>query len=123
MKRPKVRDLSVDQLVEQFIAIGVAQDEALLHDNTGMFNRLYDRKTVIVDELRARPGDQRRLLVPLYEHPNMQVRLNAAKATLAISPAAARKALEAIWATRWQPQAGSAGMSLRALDEGIFKPT
>jgi hypothetical protein len=59
----------------------------------------------------------------LFEHPNMQVRLNAAKATLAVAPKAARQALEAIAASRHHPQAGDAGMSLWNLDEGVFKPT
>jgi hypothetical protein len=52
----------------------------------------------------------------------MQVRVKAAKATLAIAPEAARAQLEAIRASGWQPQALEAGMSLGFLDEGIYKP-
>jgi hypothetical protein len=62
-------------------------------------------------------------LMDLYGHPNMQVRLKAAKNTLAVAPQAAREQLEAIVASDWQPYAGDAGMCLWALDEGIFKPT
>lgn len=51
------------------------------------------------------------------------MRVTAAKATLAIAPDAARKALEDIKATGWMPQAAEASGSLWALDEGIFKPT
>jgi hypothetical protein len=50
------------------------------------------------------------------------VRLRAVKATMALYPEAARRQLEEIHATDWQPQAGSAGMSLANLDDGIWKP-
>ena len=52
----------------------------------------------------------------------MQVRLNAAKSTLAVAPEAARQELRAIADSREYPQA-DAGMCLGNLDEGIFKPT
>ena len=52
----------------------------------------------------------------------MQVRLNAAKLTLAVAPKAAREALEAIASSHHYPQAGDAGMTLFALDDGIFEP-
>jgi hypothetical protein len=41
-------------------------------------------------ELKPKPGDHRFALLPLYDHNNMQVRVKAAKATLAIAPEAAR---------------------------------
>jgi hypothetical protein len=114
---------TVSQLTEHYIEIGIEQDDALLRGDTKEFNRLFDRLRDIEHALRARKGDQRRNLISLFNHSNMQVRLNAAKATLAISPQAGREALEAIRASKWQPQAGDAGMCLRALDQGIFKPT
>jgi hypothetical protein len=45
------------------------------------------------------------------------------KATLAVAPETARRALEGLAASREFPQAGDAGMSLINLDRGIFKPT
>jgi len=74
-------------------------------------------------ELKSRASDQRRALMTLYEHPSAQVRLNAAKATLAVAPVEAREQLEAIANSGDFPQYGHAGMSLDALDRGIFKPT
>src|SRR5262249_46404110 len=68
-------------------------------------------------------GDQRRALLPLYDHPNAQVRLKAVKATLAVAPERARRMLEIIADSREYPQAGDAGMTIDALDQGIFKPT
>jgi hypothetical protein len=115
--------MSVEQLLARFADIGVAQDEALLGNETGRFNRLFQSMRDIVQELKERPDDQRRALLSLYTHPDMQVRLKAAKNTLAVAPNEARKVLEEISASGWQPQAGDAGMSLWNLDRGVFKPT
>ncbi len=123
MKHVSVRHLTVNQLVERFTAIALEQDEALLMDEIAKFNRLFDKMEAIEEELKSRPGDQRRALLPLYKHPNMQVRVKAAMATLAVAPQAAREALQAIKASQEQPQALEAGMSLWNLDRGVFKPS
>lgn len=115
--------MTVEQLVERFTALALAQDEALLDDEISKFNRLFDRMTAIHDELKSRPNDQRRALLALYSHPNMHVRLKAAKATMAAAPTQARRMLEEIEASKEYPQAGDAGMSLINLDRGIWKPT
>lgn len=73
-------------------------------------------------ELRARGVNARRVLMRLYKHPNLQVRLNAAKCTLGIEPVVARQVIQAIADSKLYPQAGDAGMCLWALDDGIFKP-
>jgi hypothetical protein len=64
-----------------------------------------------------------RVLLSFYAHPSVHVRLKAAINSLAVAPTEARKALEEISASGWQPQAGDAGMSLWNLDRGVFKPT
>lgn len=58
----------------------------------------------------------------LFDHPDMQVRLQAAKATLAVAPADARSVLQRIKEWGRQPQAGDAGMCIINLDRGIFVP-
>jgi cytochrome c oxidase assembly protein Cox11 len=123
MRRPDPEQMSVDQLVARFADIGVEQDDAILKDDNRRFRRLYREMDDIEKELQLRPGDQRRALMALYRHANMQARLNAAKATLAVAPEQARAMLESIAASSWQPQAGDAGMTLSNLDRGIFKPT
>jgi hypothetical protein len=40
MKRAKLRDMAVDQLVERFIAIALDQDKAIVMDETAKFNRV-----------------------------------------------------------------------------------
>jgi hypothetical protein len=69
---------SVQQLVVRFVDIGLAQDRALLQDESAQFNRLFDRMQKVVRELKERQGDQRRVLIALDNHPNIQVRLKAA---------------------------------------------
>ena len=123
MKRSKLQDMTVNQLVERFTAITLEQDNALLRNEYAKFNRLFEQMEDVKRELKARDGDQRRALLPLYNHPNAQARLKAMKATLAVAPERARRMLEIIAESGEFPQAGEAGMSLVNLERGIFKPT
>jgi ribosomal protein L29 len=123
VKRLKLQDLSVDQLLERFTAIALEQDQAVLMDEIARFNKLFDQMDAVKKELRSRSGDQRRALLALYDHPNIQVRLKAAVGTLAVEPESARKLLQSIADSREYPQAADAGMTLGELDRGIFKPT
>ena len=91
--------MTVDQLLDLYVNVGIDQEEALDRD-------AYSRKA----------------LQRLYNHPNIQVRLKAATRTLAAAPLAARAVLQTIYESKLYPQAGDAGMTLRALDDGTFKP-
>ncbi|MGB6536801.1 MAG: DUF2019 domain-containing protein [Xanthobacteraceae bacterium] len=117
-----LKAMTVAQLVDDFAEMGVKQNEALLWDELSEFNSLYWQIDPIREELKSRPGDQRRALLALFNHPDMQVRLNAAKSTLAIAPDQARAMLERIKERRRGPQAGDAGMCLWNLDGGVFVP-
>ena len=123
MRPNQLKKLTSQELAQRYVEIGLAQDEALLMDEYGKFNRLFKNMRVVEEELRSRESDQRRVLLSFLTHPNEQVRLNAAKATLAIAPAEARRTLELLARMSVGPQSGDAGMCLWALDEGIFKPT
>src|SRR5690242_16815528 len=115
-------NMSTEELVKRFTSICVDQDAALLHGELATFNKLYRAMRALEDELRSRPGDQRRALLALYDHPNAQVRLQAAGATLAVVPDSARQLIETIANSRKFPQAGDAGMLLEGLTSGKFKP-
>ena len=71
--------MTVDQLVDRFAEIGVAQNTAELMGKISKYNKLYRQMKDVDTELRARGEDARRALLRLYSHPNMQVRLQAAK--------------------------------------------
>ncbi len=123
MKSLALQELSAEELVDRFVEIGLAQDKATLHNEIAKFNRLYGQMQNVVQELRSRTGDGRRALLALYDHPNLQVRLKAVKNSLALAPMEGRRVLQEIADSKDYPYAGEAGMSLRNLDEGIFKPT
>ena len=76
--------LTVDQLVDRFAEIGVAQDEALLYDEHKRFNRLFSEMNEVDQELCRRGLDARLALCRLYGHPNVQVRVKAGIRTLAV---------------------------------------
>lgn len=123
MTRIKLEVMTDEQLVEQFVAITLEQDQAILYDDNARYNRLSYLLEALEAELKNRGGDQRALLLPLYDHRNLWVRLSAVKSSLALAPEEGRRVLQAIRESKKQPYAGEAGMTLRALDKGIFKPT
>lgn len=127
MTDPSLSEMTVEELLEQFAINGIAQDEAILaseipedefqdvtiqDDEIDEFTRLFWEMDAINKELLARGGETQLALLRLYGHPNMQVRLQAAKLTMTTAPIAARAELEAIKNSRHFPQAGDAGMTL-----------
>jgi len=70
MKTSILNGMTVPQLVERFTALALGQVKAELHGETGKYNRLFRELAAIEQELKARNGDQRIALVPLFEHPN-----------------------------------------------------
>lgn len=123
MSRNKPPTSTVSELVDQYVAISLAQFDAIRNDDSAKFNHLVDGLIAVEDELRKRASDERAALLSLYAHDNPQVRLNAATATLTVAPAQARAVLEKIRASQEQPQALDAGMTLWNLERGVFKPT
>lgn len=123
MNQAKARSLSVDEIVALYVENGQAQYDAIENEQTSRFNRLFKQMLALESELKSRGRDQRTALLPLLGRGNLQVRLNAAKATLTVAPAAARRELEAIRETGRHPQGPDAAGCLRSLNEGVFKPT
>lgn len=121
--KQRLEKMTVDQLVDRFLTIALDQDRAIRDDNNAKYNRLYDQLEAVKQELRSRPGDQRRALISLYEHPNAQVRLKSAIATLALAPEAARRTLQSISDHQEYPQAADARGLMSALNDGSFVPS
>ena len=118
MTEAELRSLSSEELIAQFVEIVVGQSDLNMAFQIDTYNVLYKDAVAIIEELQARPGDQRRLLVPLFEHDNPQVRSMAAKWCMALEPQRARQVLQDIHASGMYRYAGDAGMSLRGLDSG-----
>ncbi len=81
-----LEDMSTTKLVELFADNCRQQDSALLRDDISGFNRLFDGMVAIDDELRRRGTDARLNLNKLFDHENMQVRLQAARLTFGVAP-------------------------------------
>jgi hypothetical protein len=111
------------ELVVEFAKASLDEFQAELESDMREQNTLVRKTMAIAEELKRRPGDQRSALMALYEHPNVQVRLNAARLSLAVAPTAAREVISAISESKQYPQAGDAGMCLWAIEQGIFRPT
>ena len=123
MKRMPVSEMTDNQLVERFLVIAFEQDQAMLYDDNARYNRLYDKMKDVERELKQRPGDQRRVLLPLFEHENLQVQLRAALATLAVAPEASRVVLQRLSDRNRYPQAADAREMMEAIDDGTFVPS
>jgi hypothetical protein len=119
----RIHKMTTAELVDQFTSLALEKDKAVRNYDTRRCNRLFDQMEAVEQELKNRPNDQRSFLLGLYKHPNIQVRMEAAEATLAIAPKAARDLLQEIVDGREFPQAGHAGMTLHRLDIGAYKPT
>jgi len=114
---------STAELVERFAALALGQYQAELESDIAKENRLLRQMRAVTEELKRRPGDQRSALLGLFDHSNIQVRLMAARLTLAVAPQTARQLLQTIKDSKEYPQAADAGMCLWNLDRGVFKPT
>ncbi|HEV2553974.1 MAG TPA: DUF2019 domain-containing protein [Bosea sp. (in: a-proteobacteria)] len=123
MSKVNLKALSTSDLLLLFEKLCVEQYNALDRQEYAAFNRRYDRIQAIEDELKSRPGDQRRILMTLFGHPNMQVRLTAARANLAVDYPASRREIQHIADSKWGPQCLDAGMTLINLDNGIYRPS
>jgi hypothetical protein len=123
MMRRNLRSMSATDLVNAFAHFCIEQYDAMEGNENARANRLVWKVHELEMELKSRSGDQRHLLKALYSHSNMQVRLAAARATLAIDYSAARGELQAIVAEQWYPQTAEARMCLENLDTGFYRPT
>lgn len=121
MNMRKLDGMDDIDLANAFIDIAAEQQKAIDDMRSSKYNQLYDEMKNIENILRNRPGDMRKVLIPLLEDRRPQVRLKAAMATLAITPAA-RDALILLGQYNFDSQALEAKMMLSALEDGSFVP-
>ena len=115
--------LSVEQLVGIYEGVSVEEFDALELGDMPSVRKLFSKLESVDQEIRARGIEARRKMLPLLNHRNPQVRINAAKALLAIAPEEARSALELLASRGPSIQRLDAKMCIRHLEEGVFKPT
>lgn len=118
-KKMNLNEVSSEELVKMFEQFSLEMYVAENVDNIKKYNKIYIYFSAVERELKCRTGDHRRLLLPFLDHPNIGVRLLTAKSVYYIDTSRARAVIEQIARSRRFPQAGSAGMTLAYLDEGI----
>lgn len=123
MNTTHYKKMTDSELVDKFEQLCLDQYVALEREEISVYNRRYKIIKAIENELKARDGDRRHLLKKFFGHGNLQLRLTAAHATLAVNYMEARRELELVASSKWNPQAGAAGMALDSLDRGIYRPT
>ena len=117
MKQTALHELSVDQLVLEYIKLSAVQGETLyLCGSSAKINRVGKGIFAIQDELARRSGSDLLILTTLFSHPNPWVRYNAADALLDTVPQMARPVIQAIADSKEQPIAFHAGMTLNLFD-------
>ncbi len=104
---------------DQCIAFSIDVDE----ERIAALQRRFDAIMAIEAELKRRPGDQRKALTVLLGQGNLQARLMAATALLAIDREAAISDLEELAEMNWMPQTADARLTLRNLAEGRYIPS
>ncbi|MEW6256709.1 MAG: DUF2019 domain-containing protein [Pseudomonadota bacterium] len=112
----KTENPSSSDLVSEFLRISLAQYEAMEKGEIYKYNRLIKKIPIIKQLLKSMPGDQRHLLLALYSHQNIFVRLQSAQVTKDIAPSAAKRIFEEVMASRIYPYAADAAESLRNLE-------
>ena len=122
MKRPNFQNLSIQQLVSEFVNCAKELGHAVLDSEVRQANRMVVKRMLIDKELRSRGLEARLSLQPLLDCRNRFVRYYAAKSLLGIVPGPARAIIEEIAKHPFDALGGDAGMTLFNLDEGIFKP-
>lgn len=123
MKSADLREMPLERLVLRFVEFAKLREQAELGFQIGKQNRAIGEIWRINAELKSRSGDQRIALTSLFNHPNRQVRCQAALATAYVAPAASRQVLETIIKLGWEPQSSQARERLMDLDSGFFVPS
>ena len=123
MTQKNVDRMTAAQLAERFLALALAKGDAIMGGENAKASRIYWKIDAILNELKVREGDQRRMLIEFYQHRDPSVRLEAAEATLAICPEAAKQVLQLICDRKEFPFAGDAGLTLMYVKDGRYKPT
>jgi hypothetical protein len=123
MNPTALNHFSENEIVKLYANLCIDQSIAMDREEQKRVNYLFWQIHALENELKSRLGDRRHVLKKLYTHPNIQVRLTAARATLAADYASARHEIEAVARSKIYPQAGDAGMTIENLDSGFYKPT
>jgi len=109
------------QLIKAFSDAARQMGVAVLDSDSRRANPAFSRMNAANRELRSRGKAAHEQLVSLLAHENRFVRYYAAKVLLAIVPDRAREVIEENARLWFDAIAGDAGMTLLALERGLYK--
>lgn len=114
--------MTIDELLARFVTISRQQYPLTLNDNFNGYNALFRKLTAIDNELRRRGIEARLALTRLFDHPNIQVRLNAAEHSLAVARQSSLAVLRQITKEDIGPFRLAAGMTVALVEDGTIVP-
>ncbi len=117
----KLDYLSNYDLVDEFIQCATILGKAVWDGDNQKAKQYTYRMKILDNAFRERGPAVQSLMLPYLEHSDEQVRYSTAKRLLLTVPDKARACIEGV-ASGVGPIAGAAGMTLWALDTGVFKP-
>jgi hypothetical protein len=121
MRTPDLNSLTNEQLAQRFCDLSIEQFDAGRGNELKRVIRLARAIIAIAGVLESRGADALRILLPLLNHQNAQVRLDAATVLKPVERERATATLKVL--SEWGPSAqrGAAGMSLYYDEKGISK--
>jgi hypothetical protein len=122
MNRRNLKDMTLQELIDLFAQNGIEQDRVIRRGEAPKFTDIFYAMGAIDAELTRRGPHAKMSLSELYDHPNMQVRLQAAKVARDVDPVNARQVLETIAKSVRMPQAADARGTLRILNSRSVSP-
>ncbi|GGF51231.1 hypothetical protein GCM10011611_67090 [Aliidongia dinghuensis] len=123
MARQHLSKLSDDELVDSFESWALTHGKAVVDGDAPAANRTYKKLDAVNKEFKTRGLEARKQLFKLLDHPEFSVRYYTAKSIFALDPVRARAVIEEVRLRAPDSLKLAAGMTLHALDDGIFKPT
>lgn len=115
--------LTTGELIANFTSLSERQYPLLLNDETAKYNLLVRKQVEIDKELRSRGTEARLELTKLFDHPNIQVRLIAARHSIGVAREPALNVLRQIMKEDFGPFRLSAGMTVALVEDGTITPT
>ncbi|HEV2652010.1 MAG TPA: DUF2019 domain-containing protein [Rhizomicrobium sp.] len=119
----KLDNLTIDELISLFASLSEQQYPLTLNDEVRKSTLLIKKRYEIDRELRKRGIAARLELTKLFIHPNVQVRVNAAKSSLGVAREPALNVLRQITKEDFGPFRLDAGMTIALVEDGTVTPT
>ena len=119
----KIDKLTTNELIDHFELLSEQQYSLVLDDDIKKYNLLVDKQTEIDKELRRRGVEARLELTKLFNHPNIQVRLMAARHSMGVAREPALNVLRQIMKEDFGPFRLDAGMTVALVEDGTITPT